>query len=52
MDWETNRRTFLHGTAAVLASSVLPGQAATGISSKYDDMLIIDALSPATRSKI
>ncbi|MFT4767347.1 MAG: membrane dipeptidase [Glaciecola sp.] len=44
MDWETNRRTFLHGAAAVLASSVLPGHAATSITSKYDDMLIIDAL--------
>ncbi|MFK8043837.1 dipeptidase [Congregibacter sp.] len=44
MEWTSNRRLFLQGAAAVLASSALPGKAATSLSEKYEDMLVIDAL--------
>ncbi|EAQ96810.1 dipeptidase [Congregibacter litoralis] len=44
MKWDTNRRTFIQGAAAVLASQALPGAADSGPDKSYEDMLVIDAL--------
>ncbi|WP_439102032.1 dipeptidase [Congregibacter sp.] len=44
MDWDTNRRAFIQGAAAVVASQALPGSADTSSDNSYEDMLVIDAL--------